>query len=185
MLETSVSCPNDQQPLDMPGLLDILAHSSARPRYAFMVLNLIAQAAGSNGRAGPFVVHEGKRVSMRDWLCDALTPMGSRDPRRLALLDRVRQDLEGEGSLPSDPDEAERAIDAEVRSRVRTSGKTNISRAVSELVRAGLISRHYQGYWIDHHNRGGHRQAVYTLSPVARTLLQKATAATSASLPLN
>src|SRR3546814_21137661 len=73
---------------------------------------------------------------------------------------------------PQNPADAEREIDAEVRTRVRASGKTNVSRAVSDLVRAGILHRHYQGYRVDHHNRGGQRQAVYTLSPTARKLLR-------------
>lgn len=106
--------------------------------------------------------------------------MGHRDPRRQALQERVREELKGQGALPADPVEAERAIDSEVRSRVRVSGKTNVSRAVSDLVRAGLLFRHYQGYCVDHHNRGGQRQAVYTLSPSARDLLQADTCSAEA-----
>jgi hypothetical protein len=30
-------------------------------------------------------------------------------------------------------------------------------------VNAGLLRRHYQGYRVDHRNRGGQRHAVYTL----------------------
>ena len=180
MLETALQSRSDNSSLDMPGLLEVLAHSSARPRYAFMVLNLIAKAAGPNGSAGPLIMNEGEQVTVRDWLCDALAPMGHRDPRRQALQERVRGELAGEGTLSADPAEAERAIDSEVRLRVRVSGKTNVSRAVSDLVRAGLLFRHYQGYCVDHHNRGGQRQAVYTLSPAARGLLQADTRAVPA-----
>ena len=192
MLETALQSRSDNSSLDMPGLLEVLAHSSARPRYAFMVLNLIAKAAGPNGSAGPLIMNEGEQVTVRDWLCDALAPMGHRDPRRQALQERVRGELAGEGTLSADPAEAERAIDSEVRLRVRVSGKTNVSRAVSDLVRAGLLFRHYQGYCVDHHNRGGQRQSVYTLSPAARGLLQADTRAVparpryrQASLPFN
>ena len=192
MLETALQSRSDNSSLDMPGLLEVLAHSSARPRYAFMVLNLIAKAAGPNGSAGPLIMNEGEQVTVRDWLCDALAPMGHRDPRRQALQERVRGERAGEGTLSADPAEAERAIDSEVRLRVRVSGKTNVSRAVSDLVRAGLLFRHYQGYCVDHHNRGGQHQAVYTLSPAARGLLQADTRAVparpryrQASLPFN
>lgn len=172
MLHRPVLAQPDSAPLDMPGLLEVLAHNSARPRYAFMVLNLIAKAAGANGSAGPDVVQGGAVTPLRDWLCDALTPMGHREPGRIVLAHKVRQDLAAAGSLPADPDEAERLVDEETRSRIRTSSKTNISRAVSDLVRAGMIVRHYQGYRVDHHNRGAQRQAVYTLTPVARRLLK-------------
>lgn len=177
MLETALQIRLDNRSLDMPGLLEILAHSSARPRYSFMVLNLIAKAAGPNGSAGPIIMNEGERITVRDWLCDALAPMSHRDPRRRALHERVRGELAGEGVLPENSVEAERVIDSVVRLRVRASGKTNVSRAVSDLVRAGLLFRHYQGYCVDHHNRGGQRQAVYTLSPAARGLLQADTRA--------
>ena len=167
------SCsPAPNQPLDMPGLLEILARSSARPRYAFMVLNLIAQISGPDGRAGPLVVHNGVAMPLRDWLCDALMPMGHRDPKRQALVERVQTELASAGSLPGNGFEASQIVEREVRRRVRASGKTNVSRAVSDLVRAGMLSRHYQGFRVDHHNRGGQRQAVYTLSPVARMLLR-------------
>lgn len=162
------------EPLDLPGLLEMLASASTRPRYAFMVLNLIADAAGENGRTGPWVRVGEAEVPVREWLCDALTPMGQRDPRRMRLTERVRADLGDAGRLPQDEAAAARLIDDEVRERVRASGKTNVSRAVSDLVRAGLLLRHYQGYAVDHHNRGGQRHAVYTVSPQARAALSSA-----------
>lgn len=167
----------------MPGLLEVLAGCSGRPRYAFMVLNLIAQVADGRGRAGPLVMRGGASMTLRDWLCDALTPMGQRDPRRLALAARIKNDLAASGHLPSDAAEAERLIQSELRERVRASGKTNVSRAVSDLVRAGLLARHYQGYRVDHPNRGAQRQAVYTLTPAARQLVQPAPVAASAPGP--
>jgi hypothetical protein len=175
MLDTALQSRWHSRPLDMPGLLEVLAHNSSRPRYAFMVLNLIAKAAGANGSAGPLIANDGEMLTVRDWLCDALAPMGHRDLRRHALVERVREEMVGKGGLPADPVDAERAIETEIRARVRVSGKTNVSRAVSDLVRAGLLFRHYQGYCVDHHNRGGQRQAVYTLTPAARGLLQAET----------
>jgi len=155
----------------MPALLDQLAAVSERPRYAFMVLTLIAKASAGTGRAGPYV-HEGdERVPVREWLCDALVPMARRDPRRIALTASIRDELVCAGQLPDDEDEAERIIRAEVRDRVRRSGKTQVSRAVSELVRAGLLKRHYQGWCVDHVNRGAQREAVYTLLPETRAAL--------------
>jgi hypothetical protein len=53
---------------------------------------------------------------------------------------------------------------------MRAVGKRNLSRAVSELVNAGLLRCHYQGYRVDHRNRGGKRHAVYTLAEDARLL---------------
>ena len=172
MLQTRLTSDRNARPLDMPGLVELLSQTSSRPRYAYMILDLIAKIAGPNGNAGPLVFEGGRAIPIREWLCDALMPMGSSYPRRMALANRVRQEMEEAGTLPPNPVDAECEIDAEVRRRVRASGKTNVSRAVSDLVRAGILSRHYQGYRVDHHNRGGQRQAVYTLSPIARKLLQ-------------
>ena len=132
-----------------------------------MLLTLIAQVARADGRAGPIVVSGGRHVLLRDWLCDALTPMGRRGPRRLALTARIREEMaRKDGASPDDA-----AIEEEVLRRVRAAGKCNLSRAVSELVQAGLLRRHYQGHRVDHHNRGAQRQAVYTLMGEARLLV--------------
>ncbi len=152
-------------------LLDCLADVSTRPRYAFMVLGLIAQVAGPDGVAGPYVMTGQGPLPLRDWLCDGLAPMGRRDPRRVALAERVREGLRREGRLTEAGDAAERVVEAELRDRVRVSGKTNLSRAISELVAAGLIRRHYKGFAVDHINRGGQRLAVYALTGRARCLL--------------
>lgn len=129
----------------MPSLLEVLARTSSRPRYAFMVLNLIARVTRSDGSAGPLVAKTGATIPLRDWLCDALTPTGRRDPRRLSLEQRVHDELASAGPLPSSQNEAAAMVEEEVRLRVCASAKANISRAVSELVKAGLLRRHYQG----------------------------------------
>lgn len=41
----------------------------------------------------------------------------------------------------------------------------------SDLVKAGLVRRHYQGYRVDHHNRGAQREAVYTITEAAACAL--------------
>lgn len=159
-------------PLDLPAVLDRLSETCERPRYSFMVLQLIAQASARSGWAGPWIETNGRRLPVRDWLSEALTPVARRDPRRLGLAARVRADLEKAGTLPLDPEAAERAVDAEVQHRIRLSGRTNVSRAVSELVRAGLVRRHYRGYRVDHENRGAQRHAVYAVTDEARRALQ-------------
>lgn len=163
-------------------MLEQIAQCSTRPRYAFMLLTLIADAARADGSAGPMVDVGAGLVPLRDWLCDALTPMGARDPRRQALEDRIRDGMARAGELPADPTDARRAIDEQVRHRVRASGKSNLSRAVSELVKVGLLRRHYQGYRVDHHNRGAQRQAVYTLMGRARSLIGRGAAAAPPTL---
>ncbi|MEE2739885.1 MAG: hypothetical protein VYA35_00695 [Pseudomonadota bacterium] len=156
---------------DISLLLDQLAHCCSRPRYAFMLLTLIADVARPDGSAGPLVRVEDGLVPLRDWLCDALTPMGQRDPRRLALIERVREELRANGQILGDTEADAKLVHDEVQVRVRASGKTNLSRAASELVKAGLLKRHYQGYRVDHLNRGAQRQAVYTLTGRARALV--------------
>jgi hypothetical protein len=81
----------------LPSIIDVIAQVSTRPRYAFMVLNLIARAAGQGGKAGPYVVQQGRAVRLRDWLCDALAPMAARDPKRVALAEQVRVELAEQG----------------------------------------------------------------------------------------
>ncbi|MGF7203991.1 hypothetical protein GGQ82_003070 [Sphingobium olei] len=102
--------------------------------------------------------------------------MAHRDPRRIALVERVRDDMCKTGQLTGDPDRDDPLVQEEVLIRARASGKTNLSRAASELVKAGLLKRHYQGYRVDHLNRGAQRQAVYTLMGRARTLMPIAAA---------
>lgn len=159
--------------LDLPQVIDRIACISPRPRYTFMVLNLIAKAAGTNsGSAGPYVTYGGQRTPLRDWLCDSLVPMAQRDARRRAIVAEVRTSLEAQRVLPHDPTEADQMVELEVRARVRRSGRCNVSRAVSDLVRAGLVRRHYQGYRVDHHNRGAQREAVYTITKLATQALR-------------
>lgn len=160
--------------LDLPALLERIAKVSVRPRYAFMVLNLIAQASGGTGRAGPHVRVGKALVPIRDWLCDALAPMAQREPKRVALRATVLQELARDGRLPADAAQAEKLAEAEVRDRMRLSARTNVSHAVSELVKAGLLKRYYQGYRVDHENRGAQRQAVYLLTEEARAALSPA-----------
>ena len=154
----------------MAALLDMLAHASTRPRYAFMMLSLIAEVANADGEAGPFIRRDRQQHILRDWLCDSLAPMGGRDPRRIALAARVEANLAATGSLPEDVRQSAAVVERELRDRIRASGKTNLSRAVSELVGAGLLRRYYAGYAVDHPNRGGQCNAVYVLQGLARCL---------------
>lgn len=102
-----------------------------------------------------------------------MLPMAQRDVRRLAVVDQVRRDLDGKGLLPPDRETADRIVAEEVRDRLLHSGRTNVSRAVSDLVRAGMLHRHYQGYRVDHYNRGAQREAVYTIVPAVHRALGK------------
>ena len=158
---------------DMPQILSQIAQHSSRPRYAFALLNLIGEAADANGRAGPYVTRGNQVAALRDWLSDSLSPLAGRDPKRISLTERVRAALED--SLPEDAAEAEEIVAARVQDLVRAAGRANVSRTVSELVRSGLVRRHYVGYRRNHENRGAGRQAVYTLAPEALAALRRST----------
>jgi hypothetical protein len=176
MKHAVITAPDPVDLLDMPRVLERVAAVSARPRYTMLVLDLIVRVAGETGRAGPWVKEGEALVPVREWLCDALAPMAARHPRRIAMAEQVRDALSVAGRLPADAGAAARLVEHEVRERVRSSGLTGISRAVTELVTAGLIGRHYQGYRVDHENRGAQRQAVYTVPPAVRAALGSAPA---------
>ncbi|WP_232307543.1 hypothetical protein [Sphingobium chungbukense] len=110
---------------------------------------------------------------MRDWLCSALSPLAKRDCRRLALIEAVRSEVTSKAGEAADPHDLEREIDAQLQARITRSGRTSVSRAVSDLVKAGLLRRHYQGYRVDHPNRGAQREAVYTITEEARRILSR------------
>ncbi|HEY6869538.1 MAG TPA: hypothetical protein VI199_07265 [Novosphingobium sp.] len=153
---------------DIGSILGRLAAESRRPRYAFMVLNLISDVADDRGKAGPFVARGEQSVPIRDWLCEQLMPLSRRDDRRQRLRAEVRDDL---AARTGQADEAR--VERAVHERALEVGKTNISRAVSELVQAGLLRRHYAGWCKDHVNRGGGRHAVYTVTPDALSALRR------------
>lgn len=159
--------------IDLGGIFAKLADSSARPRYAFLVLGLIAEAAAPDGRAGPWVVGtgegEGSRVALRDWLAGQLLPLAGRDTRRTALRQRVTDRL---GARATDT----ALVEAVIEQEALAIGKANVSRAVSDLVRAGLVRRHYAGRVTDHSNRGGRRLAVYAVEqPVLNAIRSRPT----------
>ncbi|QYE33119.1 hypothetical protein KZX46_03065 (plasmid) [Polymorphobacter sp. PAMC 29334] len=151
---------NTTRMIDVCDILLKLSVTSARPRYAFLVLTLISEAADAAGRAGPLVVDGNHERLLRDWLSDALSPL-VRSERRNLLRQRIIARLAAD--LPEDPIIAEAIVSAAVDDQVRASSKTNISRAVGDLLRAGLVRRHYAGWRTNHQNRGGRRSAVYTV----------------------
>ncbi|MDE2619047.1 MAG: hypothetical protein KGL54_02670 [Sphingomonadales bacterium] len=154
---------------DIGTILSCLAAQSRRPRYAFMVLNLISEVADEKGKAGPFVARGPAPVPIRDWLCEQLMPLSSRDDRRRRLRESVAAGLAERRAGPVD----EALVEAAVHERALAVGKTNVSRAVTELVSAGLLRRHYAGWCKDHANRGGGRHAVYTVDAEALSALRR------------
>lgn len=160
------------QVMGMPDIVRAIADHSARPRYTFMVLDLIARVARPNGAAGPLVRDGNALVPIREWLAATIAPSGARHHQRRATTNKIREELEALGELPADPLLAGRLVEVRVGERVRATGMTAVSRAVSELVSAGLIKRHYQGYRVDHENRGAQRHAVYTITDKVRVALR-------------
>ena len=141
----------------------VLASSSARPRYAFLVLQLVAEVANGQGRAGPLVQRPAGPMGLRDWLCTQLMPMSERNVRRNALRARVIASLSDQ--LTGDLGHDEPIIASAVEEHVLAVGRANVSRAISDLVKVNLLRRHYAGYATNHQNRGGGRQAVYVIEP--------------------
>ena len=165
------------QTFTSPGIGSIfsaLAAASARPRYAFLVLQLVAEVANAQGKAGPFVDRGHGPMGLRDWLCTQLLPMSERNARRAALRARVIASLTDR--LTGDACRDEMIIADAVDEHVLAVGRANVSRAISDLVKTGLLRRHYAGYATNHANRGGGRQAVYVIEPAALTALGKSVA---------
>ncbi len=131
--------------LSVTQILDRLSEASQRPRYAFMILNLLAEQAGSDGRAGPFIIDKDQeRLSLREYIGKSLSRMSGRDRRRKQLEKRVREELAG--NLPDDLFEAQKIVDQAVDERARGYGADNFSRVVSELEKCGYLRRYYDGY---------------------------------------
>lgn len=170
-LEAPAILPAEIASANLPELVERIAIVTRRPRYALLVLELIARGARPDGSLGPYVRTQEGRVPVRDWICQALAPLAKRDCRRIAMVEAVRKEVLSGAGRGTEPAELERACAARVQERIIRSGRTSVSRAVSDLVKAGLLRRHYQGYRIDHPNRGAQREAVYTILPEVRRAL--------------
>src|SRR3546814_14308985 len=121
--------------LDLPRILDRLAATSRRPRYAMMVLNLLSEAADHRGQAGPFVTRGGETLPVRLWLGETLARMAVRHPRRRAMRERVAATVPSDNPLPLfGKFLADEAIDRAVAERARPSGGTNVRRDRKSVV---------------------------------------------------
>lgn len=158
--------------LQMPTLVEKIMNVSARPRYTMIVLNLLAKVADRDGVAGPYILDDGKAVPVRDWLGQAMIPMAQRHHRRQVMRQTMLDELAAQGTVPAGAEQLEQALDEMMLERQQQSARCSVSRAVSDLVRAGLVQRHYQGYRVDHPNRGAQREAVYTLLPEVHAVLR-------------
>src|SRR3546814_13332234 len=81
-------------PISVSNILDQLATTSSRPRYAFAVLALLAEQAGPTGKTGPFITDEDEaKLPLREYIGKRLARMSGRDSRRRQLESRIREDL--------------------------------------------------------------------------------------------
>lgn len=150
---------SSERSTDLGSIFTALADISRRPRYAFMVLGLIAEAARSDGQAGPWVAGPGGVPQpLREWVASQLVSLAAHDRRRATLRRKVEERL---GPRASD----EALVMAALEEEALAAGKANVSRAVSDLVKAGFVRRHYAGRVKGHRNRGGGRYAVYIVTP--------------------
>ncbi|WP_179044624.1 hypothetical protein [Sphingobium lactosutens] len=99
------------QRMDMPALVERIMTVSPRPRYTLIVLNLLAKGADPAGVAGPYIVDEGHRVPVLDWLGKAMIPMAQRHHRRQAIRRSLVDDLKARDAMPED---AERGSPADI-----------------------------------------------------------------------
>jgi hypothetical protein len=161
----------DEHIAGLGGIFAILAKVSKRPRYAFLVLQLVTEAADEEGRAGPYVHLSQSPTTLRDWLCRQLLPLSDQGGKRAALRHRVEASLRHAltGNAMVDRELTDQAVEEQILS----VGRANVSRAISDLVRAGLVTRYYSGYATNHHNRGGGRHAVYVVSHHVLSLLRR------------
>jgi hypothetical protein len=178
---TRQDCPSGFGHPGLGAIVASLAAHSTRPRFAFLVLQLVAEVAGEGGTAGPFVRTPHGPMGLRDWLCAQLRPISEHNHRRAALRARVVGTLAGQ--LTGDPQRDEPTIEAAVEEQALTVARANLSRAITDLVKAGLLQRHYVGYATDHANRGGGRHAVYVVKPATLVALGKRSEARRISPP--
>lgn len=143
-------------------VIDRLAEVSKRPRYALMVLTLLAEQASENGRVGPSIDAGDQRLVLRDWVSLRLSRMAENAGRRHKVEQRVRAELSAE--LPEDLLEASALVERKVDEHIRASGADNFSRVVGELEAAGYLKRFYEGRITKHENRGGRRTLVLVLN---------------------
>lgn len=152
-------------------ILDHLSEHSRRPKYAFAVLNLLAEQAGPGSKVGPFIEDEGQELPLRVWIGKRLSRLSGRGSRRKMIEQRIRQELADK--LPEDLFEAQKIVDAAVEDYVSACGANNFSRVVTELEKAGYVSRFYQGYRTNHSNRGGLRNLVCVLDADVSAALRR------------
>src|SRR3546814_2664742 len=77
-------------PMSVSNILDQLATTSTRPRYAFAVLALLAEQAGPTGKTGPFITDDDEeKLSLREYIGKHLARMS--EIGRASCRERVCQ----------------------------------------------------------------------------------------------
>lgn len=131
------------------------------------MLDLTGHACRPTERIGPYVRENDNLVPVRDWFCDQIVMISGQELKRPAVTTQVRSELTSRSVLPTDLDAARQVVNEVVQDLTRKCGRSNKSQPVSDLVKAELVRRHYQGYAVDHLNRGAQRQAVYQVTGLA------------------
>lgn len=152
-------------------ILDRLSEVSNRPRYAYTVLTLLVEKAGSNTRIGPFVDDGDEVLPLRQWVGRRLSRLSGRSIKRRNLEQRIRERLKDE--LPDDLFESQIIVDRAVEAHVQVTGADNFSRVIGDLEKAGYIRRMYVGYKTNHANRGGLRNLVCVLDADVSAALRR------------
>lgn len=157
--------------LDLSTILERLHEVSGRPRFAFQVLSLLSEAADRRGQAGPYVVADGQEIPIREWLGHQVSKTSRKHYRRYAMRARICEAL----SVNEKVEETDAQVDRLVGARATVAGGANVSRAVTDLEKCGLVRRYYKGEHIDHVRKGGRRHAVYVVMPEAMAALKRGT----------
>src|SRR3546814_9800076 len=84
--------PHARRTIGIPDIVRTIAEHSARPRYTFMVLDLISRVARAPGQAGPLVRDADALVPIREFLATAGAPGGARYQQRRATAGSERSE---------------------------------------------------------------------------------------------
>src|SRR3546814_2858773 len=87
--------PPARRTIGIPDIVRTIAEHSARPRYTFMVLDLISRVARANGQAGPLVRDGEALVPIREWLATAIAPSGRSEEHTSDIQSLMRSPYAG------------------------------------------------------------------------------------------
>lgn len=158
-----------------------------RPAVAMRIVHVLGAIVDDNGSVGPVVSFRGEDMCVREALARLMRARDSyqdrTDKTAAAARAYVTEARRGKGES-LEGDEFEAAVEAEVENRQIRTVMKNLSSTMTDLEAAGLVKRHYMGNFTGHPNRGGHRNAVYSLSKTAQAALNLATGLRQYDAPL-